>query len=91
MSVVVLLDKVGGIFEVSFGFPGVVVGSIAFPADEILQFPIAGHSFPTAVQDLVHFILKVIFKFDGFRGRREDSIDIIALPRAQFVDMEDGM
>ena len=66
MTIVEVLDLLGSMLEVARGLPGVVLDTIASPADQILQDPTK----PSAVPDL--FYLVFLFSVNELRRWRSD-------------------
>ena len=72
----------------AFGWlPAVVAFAIAFPSNQILELV----TVCAAVQDFLNFVLQLAIDFHRFRWGRLFSIDVVALPWREAVNMDDRM
>jgi hypothetical protein len=88
---VVLFDEGFGAVEVGDGFPGVSGCIVPNPADKILQRLLLPLDLDAAVEDTFYLVFKLSFELKRCRGRWEDTIDVVAFPAREFVDVEHGM
>jgi hypothetical protein len=68
-------------------FPTVVARIIAFPFNKILILI----TVLTTVENILDFIFKFVIDLDWFRGWWRMSVDFVAMPRGEAVNMEDRM
>ena len=88
MTVVEVLDLLGSVLEVARRLPGVVVDTIASPADQILQDPTK----PSAVPDLFYLVfLFSVNELWRWRSDRASTRDGVRNEGREFDDREDGM
>jgi hypothetical protein len=81
------LNEVWAVSEMCSRFPTVMSSIIALPFDEVLVLV----TILTTVKDAFDFVLEGIINLYRGRRRRVWSIDVIAIPRWEAVDMEDRM
>jgi hypothetical protein len=73
--------------KVSGWFPAIVTRVIALSLDKVLVLV----TILTTIQGVFNFIFKLVFDLDRLRRWWHMTIDFIAKPRRETIDMKDGM
>jgi hypothetical protein len=79
------VNKLLGVSKVSSWFPAVMPSIIALPFDKVLILV----AILTTVQDTFNFVFEFVFNLNRFRGWWVLSVDVIAVPWREAVDVED--
>jgi hypothetical protein len=81
------VNKLLRVSKVSSWFPAIVTRVIALPLDKVLVLVMI----LTTIQDAFNFIFKLVFDLDWLRRWWHMTIDFIAKPGRETINMEDGM
>jgi len=79
------INKLLGVSKMNSWFPAVVPHVISLPFDKVLILV----AVLMTIKDSVNFIFKLVVNLDWFRGWRSKTVDIIASPGRETVDIED--